>query len=303
MGCLKLPYQQGQGLEQSTVFFKEGLGQKEASVKKRDDYYPFGLTFNSYQRSSTLPNKWKYNGFEFMDDFGLNLYDYQARQYDPVLGRFTSVDPAADLMRRHSPYNYAFDNPIRFVDSDGMMASDTVVHPGSAGPANKQPPSKEKKGLILGPFLLDMQAVSRTTPAATKIFVGTGRALSWIFSLVFLTQDHNNGTKHLKDFEAVEYFDLIAKKDHGEGLDQAEEQRLFELTEKELGIDETSGGFVKMPQGDNKAKNEEVHSLYREFGINDKNEQRMIHKLITGKGYSRKKIKNIIKAYLDSKKK
>lgn len=80
------------------------------------DYYAFGLDL---QRSLVgTENKYKYNGKEKQDQE--KMYDYGARLYDPVIGRWNAVDNKAEKYNQFSPYTYAINNPLAYIDTDGQ---------------------------------------------------------------------------------------------------------------------------------------------------------------------------------------
>ena len=129
---------------------------KHGPLVEQKDYYPFGMENPALSTQAIKQNYYlnriKYNGKElqskeFSDGTGLEDYDYGARMYDPQIGRWMRPDPLSEKYRRWSPYNYCDDNPIRFVDPDGMEAVGS-----DPDPQKKKNDSKDKLYAAINEF-------------------------------------------------------------------------------------------------------------------------------------------------------
>ena len=110
----------------SDVDYDGAIEEAEGEVLQVDHYYPFGMRMGGLSYNSGTENRYRYNGKEYHQELNLGLYDYGARMYDPAIGRFTGIDALAEEYQMWSPNSYVFDNPIRFVDPDGMEPEDII---------------------------------------------------------------------------------------------------------------------------------------------------------------------------------
>ena len=93
---------------------------EDAAVEQITNYYPFGTPF-AEEAGNTNPDlqNHMYNGKELDTMHGLNTYDYGARQYNSLVGRWDRMDPLCEKYYSVSPYAYCANNPVLCIDEKG----------------------------------------------------------------------------------------------------------------------------------------------------------------------------------------
>ena len=116
-----LVYLSNESAVMTEVYFDDlKITVNEHPVIQSDDFYPFGLTFNSFQRVTAKENRWKFQGQEHIDDLGLNWVSFKWRNHQPDIGRFFNVDPLADKFYHLSPYAFSGNQVTAHIELEGL---------------------------------------------------------------------------------------------------------------------------------------------------------------------------------------
>ena len=99
---------------------------RSGPLLQESDTYAFGGGIDALESRSfgRAENKYGYNGKEKQPDLGLEWLDYGARMYDAQVGRWGCVDPLAEAYLSFGSYVYGVNNPIRYIDPNGMAVEE-----------------------------------------------------------------------------------------------------------------------------------------------------------------------------------
>ena len=127
------------GAWQYEFFYTDHLGNTRVAFRANGNqlvktsetaFDAFGLVLRGAGQVNGYQNRFEYQNKEKESTFGLNRINLGSRTYNPTTGRMDGVDALADIMRRHSPYQANFNNPLRFLDPDGNEAQDFTYNDG-----------------------------------------------------------------------------------------------------------------------------------------------------------------------------
>ena len=97
------------------------MGNSMNPIIQMEDYYPFGLSFNSYRRSTAKENILNtFQDQELITDLDLNWVQFKWRNHDPTIGRFFNVDPLAEDYYYNSPYAFSENHVTSHVELEGL---------------------------------------------------------------------------------------------------------------------------------------------------------------------------------------
>ena len=147
----------GIGLPENDIFYfhPDHLGStsyitsRNGSISQHVEYIAFGEVLFE-EHSSSFSSPYLFNGKEL--DRETNLSYNGARYLDMKTSLWLSVDPLAEKFFNQSPYNYALNNPIRYIDPTGMSSEDGIDPPKKYGGGIQVYQAAEANGSVPGGY-------------------------------------------------------------------------------------------------------------------------------------------------------